>query len=146
MNGEGGIPQVLGDGRQLPFPDQCFDVAFCNSVIEHLGSRENQKRLADEIRRVARQYFVQTPNYWFPIEPHFLTPCVQFFPVPTREKLIRNFTVWGWVTRPSPESCRAIVQEIQLLKPAELRAMFPEAELIVERFMLFPKSLIAVRR
>ena len=54
--------------------DGSFDIVFSNAVIEHVETLENQRRMAAEIQRVGRRYFVQTPNKYFPLEPHFLTP------------------------------------------------------------------------
>lgn len=68
---------MLGDGRDLSaFEDGSFDVVFSNSVIEHLGQHEDQRRMAREIQRVGKRYFIQTPNKSFPIEPHFLFPLI----------------------------------------------------------------------
>src|SRR5438105_2665776 len=63
---------VLADARQLPFPDNAFEIVYSNSVIEHLGNLDDQRRFAAECRRVGRSYFVQTPNRHFPVEPHVL--------------------------------------------------------------------------
>ena len=91
--------EVIGDGRRLPFPDQSFDVVFSNSVIEHVGGVEDQRLFAHAIMRVGRSFYVQTPNRWFLVEPHLLTPLVHFFPKGMRRRLLRNFTVWGLMTR-----------------------------------------------
>jgi len=53
---------VIGDGRSLPFKDRAFDLAYSNSIIEHLGSFENQHLFAAECGRVGRGYYVQTLN------------------------------------------------------------------------------------
>src|SRR5437868_3166577 len=56
---------VHGDARSLEFADGCFDLAFSNSAIEHLGSHENQQQFAKEMMRVGRRVYCQTPNRWF---------------------------------------------------------------------------------
>src|SRR5262249_21750440 len=61
---------VLGDGTRLGFADGAFDVAFSNSVIEHLGTPERQGAFARELRRVGRGLWVQTPAKSFAFEPH----------------------------------------------------------------------------
>src|SRR5688500_14421089 len=45
------IRPLEGDGRALPFEDGSYDIAFSNSVIEHVGSWEDQKRFAAEMCR-----------------------------------------------------------------------------------------------
>jgi ubiquinone/menaquinone biosynthesis C-methylase UbiE len=65
----------VGDGRSMPqFEDHQFDIVFSNSTIEHVGSIDDQRAMAREIVRVGRKYYVQTPNRYFPIEPHFVFP------------------------------------------------------------------------
>src|SRR6185437_1411485 len=64
--------RILADGRLLPFGERSFDIALSNSVIEHVGDVTSQAAFAREIRRIGCSYFVQTPNRWFPIEPHYL--------------------------------------------------------------------------
>jgi hypothetical protein len=135
-----GISSVAGDARHLPFRDAAFDVVFSNSVIEHLGSLEAQRRMADEIRRVGRRHFLQTPNRWFPIEPHFLLPFFQWLPVASRVWLVRHFDL-GWNGRiPDLHRARAFVESIRLLDDAELRDLFPGSRLVAERFLGMVKS------
>jgi hypothetical protein len=140
-----GVEWVVGDGRALPFSDGSFDICYSNSVIEHLGTWADQLAFAGEVRRVAPRYYVQTPNFWFPIEPHFLAPLVHWLPKRWRVELL-PYTPWGWVTRPSRFAARTRVNEIRLLRPSEMGRLFPDGELSVERFLGLPKSLIAVRR
>ena len=140
-----GSGDVVADGRRLPFRDDSFDVVFSNSVIEHVGDGEDQAALAREITRVGRRYFVQTPNRNFPIEPHLLTPFVQFLPTGVRARIARNFTVWGLVTRPDPRAAGPWVRRIRLLTPGDMRRLFPEAVLHRERLLGITKSLVAVK-
>src|SRR5271170_3078516 len=89
---------VLGDGASLPFEDQSFDLVFSNSVIEHVGNRAAQARFAAEIARVGKQYWVQTPNRYFPIEHHLWTPFVHWLPRSWQAPILKRFSVWKLVT------------------------------------------------
>lgn len=135
---------VRGDGCNLPFADGSLDVAYSNSTIEHLGGTERQEAFARELRRVGRRYYVQTPNRWFPLEPHYLTPFVHFLPRSWQVKLLRHGTVWGWVARPTPEQVAEVVKEIRLLDHGTMRRLFPEARIERERLLGLTKSLIAI--
>lgn len=140
------ISWMIADGRNLPFPTNSFDVCYSNSVIEHLGTPQEQQAFADEIRRVGRSYYVQTPNYWFFVEPHLITPFIHWLPATIRRRLLRNFTVWGLLTRPGPESCDKFVREVRLLTKKEMKELFPDAEILVERFVGLSKSFIAIKQ
>lgn len=135
---------VQGDGRSLQYAEKSFDIVYSNSVIEHLGSQADQNAFANEVRRVGRSYYVQTPNKWFPVEPHYLTPGIHFLPKRWQVALLRNGTVWGWITRPDREKCRSMVDEIRLLDSRDMTEMFPEATIQRERFLGVTKSIVAV--
>src|ERR1035441_4234454 len=96
---------VVADGCLLPFPNRSVDISFSNSVIEHVGDHDRQRAFAREMARVGKCYFVQTPNRWFFIEPHLETPLIHFLPLSWQRKLLRNFTLWGLINRPSLEQC-----------------------------------------
>jgi len=74
------IPRVVADGRDLPFAQGEFDVAFSNAVVEHVGGRGDQERFVGELCRVAKRVFVTTPNRLFPVDPHTLLPVVHWLP------------------------------------------------------------------
>lgn len=136
---------VVGDGTNLEFRDEEFDVVFSNSVIEHVGSRENQFKFAREISRVSKKIWMQTPARSFFFEPHYLTPFVHFFPKKMQKKLLRNFSVWGWITRPSQEYVNDIVDSTTLLGHDDLREMFPRCRIMRERFLFMTKSYIVMK-
>lgn len=85
-----GLEFVLGDGRNMPFEDNSFDLVFSNAVIEHVGSLQQQERFLLESVRVARKHiFLTTPNRWYPIELHTLLPFVHFLPKQVHRKILR---------------------------------------------------------
>lgn len=136
---------VIGDARKLPFPDNSFDVVYSNSVIEHLGAPEDQRLFAAECRRVGRSYFVQTPNRDFPIEPHLLTPFIHRLPLRWQARLLRNFTLWGLITRPDADARARYLQTTRMLTEAEFQSLFPEAEIQREYFLGLTKCFIAIK-
>ncbi len=137
------VTVVQGDATNMnEFEDQSFDIAFSNSVIEHLFTLDNQIRMADEIRRVAPAYWVQTPNYWFPVEPHFHCIGWQWLPRDVRVRLLRCRRM-GWRgPYPDPTEAYAAVDEVRLMTLRELRRAFPEAEVWRERYCGLTKSFV----
>ena len=137
---------VVGDGRAMPqYADHAFDIVFSNSTIEHVGAYEDQRRMAAEVRRLGRAYYVQTPNRHFPIEPHFMFPFFQYLPIPARSWMLQHFTL-GWTLRqPDPRKAREEVAGIRLLTRGEVRALFPGARLHEERVLGLAKSFVAYR-
>jgi len=140
------IAYCKGDGRALKFPDRSFDIVFSNSVIEHIGTAEDQGCFAAEISRVGCGVFVQTPNRWFPIEPHFVSPGVHFLPRAISRRLLPWLSIRGWFRKGDNVTVQQLVNELRLLDAQEMRGLFPGCELIRERWCGFTKSIIAVRR
>jgi hypothetical protein len=140
------IVTTAGDATDLAdHADDSFDVAFSNSVIEHLFTFENQSRMAREIGRVAPAYWVQTPNFWFPIEPHFLVPAWHWLPEDARVAILRRRGV-GWAGRcPDPVQARDIVEQHRLMRRSELARLFPDAQIVGERIGGLVKSWTAIR-
>lgn len=146
-------PIVIDEAGRLPFPDKCFDIVFCSSVIEHVTvpkeqvwsngddflrlATDRQTEFAAEIERIAKQYFVQTPYKWFPIESHTWLPFVGWLP---RKVLIRvlPYTNRFWIKTTKPDW--------RLLNAEELAEMFSGSEIIQERFMGLTKSIIAIKK
>jgi len=124
-------PFVRADASErLPFEDGEFDIAYCNSVIEHVPP-VRRAVFAAELRRVARGWYVQTPARSFPIEPHSLLPAAHWLPSALRRRYWQLGASGVW-------------EDVRLLGRAELEALFGPVE--AERFGPLTKSWIAVRR
>ncbi len=140
---------VAGDGRRLPFRDGAFDVVFSNSVIEHVGDADSQERFAREVARVGRRYWVQTPNRWFPVEQHLLTPFVHWLPRRWQRTIVPRCNLWSLLVRVTPDRRRFYIEhyltDVRLLGFGEVRALFPGSHVIRERLCGLTKSFIAVR-
>jgi hypothetical protein len=97
---------------------------------------------------VGRAYWVQTPNRWFPVEQHLLTPLVHWLPKPWQRCIVPRFTLWSALLRPSADRRAFYVahylDDVRLLSASEFAALFPGARLIRERVCGWTKSLVAV--
>ena len=136
---------MQGDGCRLKdIKDNQFDMAHSNSVIEHVGNWQKMVDFAEEIRRIAKMYYVQTPNYFFPIEPHFLFPFFQWLPVSVRVRLIMRFQMGCFPKADNEREARAFLDLCQLLTKRKLLSLFPEARLHRERLFFWVKSYILI--
>jgi len=109
------IRYVQADGCDLPFDDRSFDIAHSNAVIEHVGSRDRQRRFVRELCRVGRRVFIATPDGDSPIEVHTLLPCVHWLPLPLR-RFVCNLLGRGYY---------ANEDHLNPLGAGELRSLFP---------------------
>jgi SAM-dependent methyltransferase len=150
----GFTPVLVKESGPLPFPDGYFDVVFCNSVIEHVTlpknevwkersgarfraeARRRQKEFATEIRRLGRQYFVQTPYRHFPIEPHSWLPFAGWLPRWLLLPVLR-LSHRVWVTKTNPDW--------YLMNRRELAELFAEARIVDEKCWGLTKSIMAVK-
>ncbi len=83
------VQATVYDGKKFPFPDQSFDLCWSNAVIEHVGNRDRQILFLREIRRVARNAYLTTPNRFFPVEVHTRTPVLHYLPKPLFERYLK---------------------------------------------------------
>lgn len=146
-------PVLINESEPLPFPDDFFDIVYCSSVIEHVTvlkekvwtvssgiqfkneSLKRQEMFASEIKRLGKQYFVQTPYKYFPVESHSWLPFIGWLPRWLQVPLL-HFTNLFWVKKTSPDW--------YLLNKTELSELFQEANIIDEKFFGITKSIMAV--
>ena len=121
---------IIGDARCLPFGDKSFDYVFSNATLEHIP-KEDWPRVASEVMRVAgKGFFIATPNYHFPLEPHYLIPYAQLLP-----RFIKRHLPHIW-------SSQDYSVDINLPRKAELQSLFPDAT-VVGWGRIIPRHLIA---
>jgi ubiquinone/menaquinone biosynthesis C-methylase UbiE len=138
---------ITGDATGLSFPDNAFDFVHSNSTIEHVGRWPQMQAMAREVRRLAPSYYLQVPNFWFPVEPHFRAPFFHWLPEQMRVRILMRFGLgYGGRRRETVDEAMAALQSSQLLDVRQLRALFPDAEIRKERVFGFAKSLMAVRQ
>jgi hypothetical protein len=135
------------DGCDLAcFKDRSFHIAHSNSVVEHVGDWGRQLQFAKELERVSPAYFVQTPNFWFPIEPHFMTPFFHWLPKPMRMWLVTHFRLGHFKKAESVGEAVMLAEHARLLTHEMMQYLFKDAEILTERFFGLPKSFIAVKK
>ena len=146
----------LDGGETFPVADGQYDIVFCSSVIEHVtgpksitydledgrkfraSARAAQANFAAEIRRIGKRYFVQTPYKYFPIEQHsFLPFFIVLLPRRWQVRLMRFLYEHRWL--------KPVYPDFRLLTIREMRALFPDAEIVLERYCGFIKSIVAIK-
>jgi hypothetical protein len=140
------LSSKVGDARDMrEFKDREFQIFFSNSVIEHVGTYAQQRQMANEVQRVGERYYVQTPNRFFPMEPHFLFPFFQFLPLAIRVFLVTHFNL-GWAGKiPDRQAALQAIKEIRLLTQKELKDLFPGTKIHKETLLGLTKSFIVYK-
>lgn len=136
------IEAVVGDACELPWPDKHFDVVYSNAVIEHVGNFEKQKKMAAEIMRVGKRWFVTTPNRRYPFEFHMRLPFITWLP--------RHGYIWAsGIVRFSHFHKRYVFGKkrtgLRLMTSRELKLCFPNSKIIKNAVTIFiAETLIAI--
>ena len=142
-----GCTFLEGDGRAMPFADGEFDIVFSNSVIEHVGDLDDQRRFATEVRRVGRRWWVQAPNRRFLIEPHVRFPGYQWLPSPLQHAVVAS---WPFIHHRhdhlTTDEAWAAMRGTRLPTVGEMRDHFPDGVIWRERAFGLTKSIVAYRR
>jgi methyltransferase family protein len=136
---------AFGDARNLDFQDNSFDLVHSNSLIEHVGLWSDMKRTAAEMRRLAPNYYVQTPNFWFPVDPHSRTAFIHWLPLHTRRKMLLK-KPRGFYKKPGDlDAAMILVEGTSMLDELQMKNLFPDSKIVKEKVFGLTKSLIAIR-
>ena len=125
------------------FADQSFDLVYSNSVLEHVGGHARRADFAREAARLAPHHWVQTPNRYFPLEPHWLFPFFQFLPVPARAWIGEHWPL-TWSRQTGSDALETVL-DTELIGATEFAHLFPGSTVLRERVAGVTKSLIATR-
>ena len=98
----------------LPFADAQFDLVFSNAVVEHAGSRLQQRFFVDQALRVSKRFFITTPNRWFPVEMHTALPVLHYLPPRLHRRVLSAIGMEYWASE----------SHLNLLDAASLRGLF----------------------
>jgi SAM-dependent methyltransferase len=134
---------ILGDARDLSqFADHQFDIVFSNSVIGHVGGLEDQARMAREISRVGKHFFLQTPNHMFPVDWRTLVPFFHFLPNKAQAWCFLHLRVGVYRRARDPKEAEEWSTRVRNLRRHELHTLFPGAAVVEERILGFTKSFM----
>lgn len=132
-----GLTYLEADLRSIPLPDGYFDYGLCNAVVEHGGTREQQRALVAEVCRVARCVIFTTPNKRFPVELHTFLPLLHWLPDSTYRAALRRLG----------QPYFAEVENLNLLDARAFLSLFPperDNRLLTTGLPLLPSNLICV--
>jgi hypothetical protein len=135
-----------GDACALPLhvSSRRYDLVFSNSVIEHVGGHERRLRFAESVHKLADAHWVQTPYRFFPIEPHWVAPGMQFLPTSLRTTVAHR---WPLSHTPSEDRASAMQDVLwtELIDKTQMRHYFPQSTIRSERIFGLTKSMIAYK-
>jgi hypothetical protein len=141
-----GVIAIRGDACDLPpvVARDRFDLVFSNSLLEHVGGHMRRQRLVDHIHSLAERHWVQTPYRYFPIEPHWFFPGMQWLPYEARVQISMHWNR-GYIRTYTREAAQDRVDEIELIGISQMRRYFPSSVIWYERFAGLVKSLVAIQ-
>lgn len=140
-----GVDAVVGDAcaRDL-LAGESFDLVFSNSVLEHVGGHAARQAFADNVHRLGTRHWVQTPYRYFPLEPHWLCPGMQWLPVAAKVRIAQVWPLGHSGPARSRRAATSAVLATELVSMTEMRHYFPGSQLLLERYAGAVKSLTAV--
>jgi hypothetical protein len=136
-----------GDACALPahIGSRRYDLVFSNSVIEHVGGHERRLRFAETVHAMADAHWVQTPYRYFPVEPHWVAPGLQYLPLKARTSIAHVWPLQHTKAADKAETLQSVLWT-ELLDKTQMRHYFPTSQIRSERVAGLTKSMIAVKR
>lgn len=126
------------------FEDNAFDFVHSNSVIEHVGDWARAEKFANNVLRLGKRHFVRTPNYWFPLEPHFRVPAFQWLPVSMRIWMLTRWNLGTYARKPDWHDAGMVINSINLMDRRQIEQLFAGSDVRQEWRLGLPKSVLAM--
>lgn len=146
VEGSGSVKAVVGDACSPPaqLRGERFDLVYSNSVLEHVGGHDRRLAFAASVHELGDAHWIQTPYRYFPLEPHWLCPGLQFLPVRARAEVTLRWPLGGYSAVRELDQAVRWVLATELVSLTEMHHLFPTSVIWRERFMGLTKSLVAV--
>lgn len=148
------LERDVPDWMQFDFGDACalperiasrrYDLVYSNSVLEHVGGHERRMRFAESVHALAPRHWVQTPYRYFPVEPHWIAPGMQFLPT----RVQASMACWwplSYVKSADIREALGGVLSTELVDRTQMRYYFPHSAVRAERLLGLTKSLVAIK-
>lgn len=137
---------VTGDATKAHiYNSVAYDFIHSNSVIEHVGHWPDIRSMANCIEQSAKPFFLQTPNFWFPMEPHFRTLFYHWSPETVRAEMLVKEARGFRAKCDNWHEAMAQVESVKLLTYSQLKILLPDARIVREHFLGLTKSFMVVR-
>lgn len=137
---------TVGDVRDLSaLSSKSFDLVYSNSVIEHVGEWEDMQKMAAEVERLADRHHIQTPNFWFPVDPHYRSLMFHWMPDNVKARMLMRRGRGHHPQQPDYLAAFQDLRSVRMLDSSMMSVLFPRSTIRRERFLGMTKSLIAER-
>jgi 2-polyprenyl-3-methyl-5-hydroxy-6-metoxy-1,4-benzoquinol methylase len=70
----------ISKSAMIPCADRSFDVVISNHVVEHMPDQGIHLSEISRVLRAGGVCYFATPNWSFPIEPHYKIPLIHYLP------------------------------------------------------------------
>jgi hypothetical protein len=139
---EGG-EALVGDACDLSrFPTGSFDVVFSNSVLCLVGDWSRQRKMAQEIRRVGKSYFVQTANQRYPIDWRTMVPFFHWLPPGVQAWCLQRMPVGRYQSVQTQKEAYQLAVRVRDLNRSQVTQLFPGGKIVNKKIFGFTKSFM----
>jgi SAM-dependent methyltransferase len=145
-----GLPNAgfhVYNGSYLDFPDDSFDGAFVNEVLEHVADEQVSLREILRVLRPGGYLILISPNRWFPFEGHgatiggreleFPTPLIPWLPERLTRSWLRARNYWPRQLVGQARKAGFRIQEVGFIWPvfSQYRWMPKRAIALYQRYI-----------